>query len=122
VITHHGRFGAEHHNMHLNGWQRIGIVASVCWAIVGGLWVNSLVIDNLGASVSAELTSCLHNPEMDWGSCNRKFKADWPAAVADHWYWAALYTLVPIPIVWLIVYGLVGLVRWIVAGFRPRPG
>jgi hypothetical protein len=90
--------------------------------IVGGLWVNSLVIDNLGASVSAELRSCLHNPEIDWGSCNRKFKADWPAAVADHWYWAALYTLVPIPIVWLIVYGLVGLVRWIVAGFSQGLG
>ena len=26
--------------MRLNGWQRIGVIASVCWAIGGGLWIN----------------------------------------------------------------------------------
>jgi hypothetical protein len=32
----------------LNGWQRIGIVLSVLWAIVGFFWGNSIAIDALG--------------------------------------------------------------------------
>jgi hypothetical protein len=118
--------------MHLNGWQRIGIVASVCWFIVGGFWINGLVIDELGASVLATYRHCLDSrsvqpdgsvpADTDWGPCSRKFEADWPAAVADHWFYAAAYTLIPIPFVWLIIYGLVALVRWIKAGFAPRPG
>lgn len=28
--------------MHLNGWQRLAIVASVAWAIGGGLWAHNM--------------------------------------------------------------------------------
>jgi hypothetical protein len=113
--------------MRLNGWQRIGIVASVCWFVVGGFWINSLVINGLGASVKTEYRHCLDRhsfqpdgsvpADTDWGPCDKKFEADWSAAVADHWSYAAAYTLIPIPIAWLVVYGLVALVRWIKAGF-----
>jgi hypothetical protein len=50
-----------------------------------------------------------------------KFEAAFPLAVADHWTYAAAFTLIPIPIVWIIVYGLVGLVRWIRVGFARQP-
>ena len=116
----------------LNGWQRIGIVASVCWFIVGGLWINSLVIGELGAPATAAYRACLEARSIqpdgtvprdtDWGPCSERFKRDYVAAVADHWRWAAFFTLTPIPIVWLIVYGLIALVRWIKAGFTPRTG
>jgi hypothetical protein len=103
--------------MRLNGWQRIGVVASVCWFLGGGLWIGGIVIDDLSSTVRAEYRRCLdaHSiqpdgtvpKDTDWGPCMRTFEKDFDAAVANHWYYTAAYTLIPIPIVWLIVYGLV---------------
>jgi hypothetical protein len=117
--------------MRLNGWQRIGVIASVCWFIGGGLWINSIVIEDLGAPAVAEHRRCLDArsiqpdgtvpKDTDWGPCGVRFMAAYKAAVADHWSYAAAYTLVPIPIIWLIVYGLVGFERWVRAGFARRP-
>ena len=116
--------------MHLNGWQRIGVVASICWFVVGGLWINGLVIDGLGAPARYEFNRCLVArsiqpdgtvpKDTDWGPCEERFSAAFVAATADHWFYAAAYALIPIPIVWLLVYGLVALFRWIRAGFARR--
>jgi hypothetical protein len=43
-----------------------------------------------------------------------KFARDFRATTHFHWQ-AALYALIPIPIVWLIIYGLVALMRRIKA-------
>jgi hypothetical protein len=100
------RWGA---NMHLNGWQRIGIVASVCWIIVGFPWINIQVIDDLARPVSAELARCLDArsvqpngtvpKDTDWGPCMTKHDRDWELTVkprwAEHYWWTALYTLPP---------------------------
>jgi hypothetical protein len=51
-------------------------------------------------------------------SLRAKFHADWGPAVSNHWRNAAAITLIPIPIAWLVIYGVVWLVRWIGAGFR----
>jgi hypothetical protein len=81
--------------MRLNGWQRIGIVASILWLVVGGFWINSLVIDDLSKFVLAAYGRCLESrsiqpdgsipADTDWGPCQRKFEADWPVALKDHW-------------------------------------
>jgi hypothetical protein len=109
--------------MRLGGWQRIGVVASVCWIIGGGQWINGLVIDELSAPASKELRGCLaarsiqpDGPipiDSDWGPCFERFSVAFRAAVAGHWVYAAAVTLILIPIVWLVVYGLVVLIRWV---------
>jgi hypothetical protein len=115
--------------MRLNWWQRIGIIASICWFVIGGFWINVAVIEGLGASVHADLIRCIDShsiqldgtvpKDTDLGPCDRKFLADIRVATADHWYYAAAFTLIPILLVWLFVYGLVGLVRRIKASFTP---
>jgi hypothetical protein len=40
------------------GIKRLGIIASVLWIIVGGLWTRGLVIDDLGRPAAAVLRSC----------------------------------------------------------------
>jgi hypothetical protein len=112
--------------MHLSGWQRIAVIASVCWFIGGG----ALIIDYLVRPTTAEYGRCLdaHSiqpdgtwpRDTDWGPCTRRFETEYIAAVADHWQWAALCTLLPIPTIWLLVYGLVALMRWTKAAFPPR--
>jgi hypothetical protein len=113
--------------MRLNGWQRIGVLLSILWFIVGGLWINSTVIEDLGAPVVAKHLRCLDArsvqpdgtvpKDTDWGPCQAAFNREYPPAIADHWYWAIAFTLIPIPTVWLLVYGLLALMRWIMAGF-----
>lgn len=115
--------------MRLNGWQRIGVVASVIWAIGGAIWGNNLGIQE-GDWVVREYKFCLarHSvqpdgtvpQDTDWGPCTRAFEKDYPAAVGNHWLYAAVFGLVPIPLGWLVVYGLVALWRWIRVGFKPR--
>jgi hypothetical protein len=116
----------------LGGWARIGIVLSVVWMIGGGLWGNSIGIDALGANVVAVHRRCLEQrsiqpdgsipKDTDWGPCSAAFMRDYPPAVAGHWWYAAAFAFIPIPIAWLIVYGLAALVRWIRAGFRLTQG
>jgi hypothetical protein len=117
--------------MRLNGWHRIGVVFSVLWCIAGGLWIRGLVIDDMGAAATSELRQCLSArsiqpdgrvpADTDWGPCNKTFYAHWDRDVGDKWIeglaYTAAYTLVPMLVVWIIVYGLVAIGRWIAAGF-----
>jgi hypothetical protein len=114
----------------LNGWQRIGIVLSVLWAIVGFFWGNSIAIDALGSSVSASYRRCLEQrsiqpdgtvpKDTDWKPCEIAFNRDWGPAVNDHWSYAAASAFIPILIAWLVVYFFVALGRWIAAGFKQQ--
>jgi hypothetical protein len=51
----------------------------------------------------------------DRAPCGEKFSADWNRNVQDRWKeggaLAIAYTLIPVPIVWLVVYGLVAIIR-----------
>src|SRR5258705_3598327 len=96
--------------MRLNGWQRIGFVGTICWIVGGGLWINSQVIDGLGAPVVAEYRNCLASrsvqsdgsvpKDTDWGPCTARFNRDYGPAVAEHWFNAAILTFVPVPLAW----------------------
>jgi hypothetical protein len=116
--------------MRLGGWQRIGVVLTALWIVAGGLWVNSLVIEQMGAGVTAGLSACLAArsiqpdgsipKDTDWGPCNRRFDQEWPKAVSGHWTYAIIGTLVPIPVAWGFVYAMAALFRWVAAGFRQK--
>ena len=98
--------------LHLNGWQRIGIVLSVIWAIVGGLW-GFYAVDH----TAADYQTCLKSSTY-WEACRQAFAYNYAASSNTRWYNAALLGLAPIPIGWLIGYALADIVSWIRAGFR----
>ena len=103
----------------LNRWQRIGIVLSMLWAAVGGLWGDHIAIQEGGAIPIAHYKRCITQPDYDDDECSAAFDEEYAVGVRGHWGFAAMAALIPIPVVWLLVYILVWTVRWMT--FRSRP-
>jgi len=55
---------------------------------------------------------------IDNAACEQSRDRDWRASIQYHWQYAAFVGLVPIPLGWLFVYGVIKLVRWISDGFK----
>ena len=93
----------------LSGWQRIGIVLSVVWLLVGNLWVHHILSerDEAYQTCLAAMTGRLFHCEP-----LQQIKRD-----------TLFFTYVPVPLAWLLVYIIVSTVRWIRRrGFQPRSG
>jgi hypothetical protein len=106
--------------MYLSRWQRIGVVASVCWFIGATTWLDVSMTDQLQKQAVSEYHDCQEKALEARSACSATFAKDFRTTIDFHWQ-GALYALISIPIVWLIIYGLVALVRWIKAGFAPTP-
>src|SRR5215472_92402 len=104
----------------LNGWHRIGIVLSMLWAVMGGLWGNHIAIQRGGAIPIAHYKSCISQPDYDDDECTAAFDEEYAAGLRDHWAFAVIMAgLIPIPVAWLLVYIVVWTARWIRRGFQP---
>ena len=102
----------------LNGWQRIGIVLSTLWAVVGGLWGYHIATQGAIASPLEHYKSCISQPYYD-DECSHTLDEEFAAGLRDQWAFAVTMAgLVPIPVAWLLVYMVVWTVRWIRRGFQ----
>ena len=113
--------------MRLNRWQRGGIVLSVVWAVVGGIWGLSAVdnptalqrafCDAMG-QLYARTPDYLepHDPAPEQDDCYTVTADRWKKYGHDRVIIPLIFGLAPIPIAWLVIYGLVGVVRWIRRG------
>jgi ketosteroid isomerase-like protein len=99
----------------LNEWQRIGILLSVVWMIVGGLWGWRHANDKADAEFKLCITQIQNVSDVQ--TCRAK-RAE---ALVPRWFGAAVVALAPITVVWLFIYGFVRLVRRIGRAFRPQP-
>ena len=112
--------------MRLNGWQRIGIVVSVVWAVGAAIYQRNADIEraerfvNWAYQVCTEAKSLKH--ESDFGDCSRELTKNWAIWLEGSWGNVALASLIPIPLGWLLVYVIIRIYRWVKTGFkRERP-
>jgi hypothetical protein len=98
--------------MNLNGWQRLGVVASVLWLVIGALYGN-----NAGLAQGDVCLMLLDTCSVDAETCIRHFQTSYDAATANHWLYARGYAVVPVILGWLFAWALVAVVRWVRAGF-----
>jgi len=99
--------------MRLKTWRRAGVILSIVWLLVGGYWGNSAGLHR-GDFAVKQFAVCMENsgtPGNASGVCLDQFDKDYAEAIKDHWRNALIAGIVPIPVVWLLVYGLIGLVR-----------
>lgn len=87
--------------MNLNGWERIGIVASIVWILGAGLYTLGMRLDScVNANTHIE-TSCEHSsPDSNWDKCsNQLLHTNCDAWNA--WPEAAVVALTPVALGWL---------------------
>ena len=96
----------------LNRWQRIGIVLSSLWAIVGTIWAQRVLFPtNL-------YSKCVDAGVTDAAFCKRIYDAHIANAEKYQLGVTLIYAVAPVAIAWLLVYIVVWTVRWI-RGFQP---
>ena len=96
--------------MRLNGWQRIGVVASVIWVIVGPIYVMTRDENYAREQASLSMRACYEAEHKD---CLKQFDATYTAfrKITPGWGSWAILAFVPIVAAWLMALGLVALLR-----------
>jgi len=109
--------------MRLNGWVRIGLVASVAWILAGGVWGYNIVINDAHDVMIATSRICNYQPNgmlprYSPEECTERALAAQREEVQSHWAAAAIVAFVPILFGWLSAWGLVALLLWVRVGFH----
>lgn len=99
----------------LHGWARIGIVLSMVWAIMGSIWGLNMLFGPVYQNYATCQTLISTSPS----DCQQLFQTQLAVARGRRLEAAATVGLGPLPVAWMLVYGLVALVRWIRRGFQP---
>jgi hypothetical protein len=109
--------------MKINGWQRLGIIASVFWILGAGIRTFTVVEDDLIQTAIGFTLQCEEAPD---GSMRGSAKCD--ELSTDYlakttyvpWIEAAVVAFVPVPLGWGFTYLVLFLVRWTKRGFVKR--
>jgi hypothetical protein len=102
----------------LNGWQRIGVVLSVCWILGGFIWGANQVGSEATIPAEAHITACYSANVTDLSACNAAAAAEYTAALdgSHRWAWGFAFATIPVVLAWLLGWGLIAVIRWIIAG------
>lgn len=104
--------------MNLNGWKRIGIVASVVWILGAG--VHTLNVESEAVSqTAANLTlNCEQAHDVLRGTeCDARGKDYIAENLSYARIDAAIVAFIPVPVGWGFISLILFLVRWIKRGF-----
>jgi hypothetical protein len=105
--------------MRLNGWQRIGIVCSGVWALFAVGYVRVIDSGRAFDTYGLMLRLCIEGRRAaERASCDQPAVNDMNRAFEGEALRMALVAVVPVVLVWILVYFGLWLTRWIRAGFK----
>jgi len=112
----------------VNGWKRIGIIASIVWIFGAGLYTYDLEIDSASKAIASTHVACDSNLAGKTGDawttgfneCDKQANDSLSEANANARLVAALFAFVPVPLGWGFTYLVLFLLRWVKRGFM-RP-
>ena len=103
--------------MRLISWQRLGIIASVVWVVVGPSYFHLSREDNDRRIAGDRYRLCIN---QDWArkggveGCNKELRQ---ALAIAHWSSWALLAFIPVGLAWVMGWAL----RFLVKRVRSRP-
>jgi len=106
--------------MRLNGWQRLGIVASVVWVVAGPSYFHLSREDNDRRIAGDRYQLCINR---DWArkggveGCNKELRQ---ALAIAHWSCWALLAFIPVALAWVLGWALLFLMKKVRS--RPQAG
>lgn len=103
--------------MKLNGWQRVGIVASVIGGVACAWWGLKLRYDPIWSGYGTCLEQA-YDHLTTFDECKTLLDSQLADAEGQRWYIFFLSAIVPVALAWIIACTLVGLVRWVRRGFQ----
>jgi hypothetical protein len=116
--------------MKLNGWKRIGIIASVVWILGAGEYTCDSEYDHASFSIASTHFACesvlttdpiAHEKQVE--RCDKIADESFASALTNARLAGALVAFVPVPLGWGFTYLVIFLVRWVRRGFtRPSSG
>ena len=108
----------------LNGWQRLGIVAAVFWALISSVWCWSEPHNDTTKSFFTQLEICKlwDKPETPYEKCKQVatevYEDNWNTETKKFWLFTPFVISIPVLIVWLLISLCIITVRWIRKGFQ----
>jgi len=104
--------------MKLNGWKRIGVVASAVWILGAGFYTLNTRMDS-DAQTAADLTLSCEAAQNGRGGpeCDQR-ATDYIASMMSYERLdAAMAAFIPVPLGWGFTYLVLFIVRWVRRGF-----
>ena len=102
----------------LNGWQRIGVILSILWLPVGFYLGAKEVSGPAGTMYRVAHGICFEGRPENLDQCLERAKNNMRKSLEPMVTTAAITAFLPIPIFWGFVYLIIGLVRWVISGFK----
>lgn len=100
--------------MHLNGWQRIGMVVSVLWALGAAIYERNQQVNSAMELYQFQYRICLENHEKN---CGETVSMQAAMDATANWIDIVFYALGPIIAGWFIAFITIRTFRWISDGF-----
>ena len=109
----------------LNAWKRLGIVLSVIWAVGAGGYEYFSTINRasdfgaLAAKVCDDSREARHLPYDEaacWTGHDSPFRKNYAIMAEGVWPGTLFLALAPLPFFWLIAWGVIAVVRWVLRG------
>lgn len=109
-------------NERLNGWQRIGIVLSILWALCAGIHTHNTDVKSANDAAALTYKVCTYSQmvahDSNLSSCDQKREETLATYRKSNSGNAMFVALAPIPFFWVITFILLHVWRAQVIGFR----
>lgn len=107
----------------LNMWQRLGIVLSLLWIVVGGMWQRNYDTLFAAEAMEAQYQPCSEKASnLPTGAdaandrCMSEALKTYNVFLEGSWMNAAFFAFGPVILGWLLAYVILWVSKWVLAG------